>query len=308
MTGGNGEGSGGSGAGNGGGSGGSGAGNGGSGGGGPGSGLNGENAEFSINAARINKFPPFWPEDPEIWFAQIEALFNIHNITTDNTKFDYVLAHSTAELFPYVTTLIKEELPAGETKFKKFKERVIQSFSTSAEVKLRKLFKGQDLGGKKPTQFLVLLKNNSGGQCNDTVLKSLFLEHLPENVRSILAVSNTTDLDNLALLADKIMENQSAPMMVNAVKCTKEDSELSTLVKQLSAQVQRLTTQVNNRSRSQSRNRYDNKNSNSNNNTSTDANVSTGRRLCYYHKRFKTLARVCKPPCDWKPTKEAQEN
>ena len=100
----------------------SGGGDGGSSGGRSASGTNGDDAEFPINAARINKLPLFWPEDPEIWFAQIEALFNIHNdhnITIDKKKLDYVLSHSSAELFPYVATLIKEEVSADEVKLKK---------------------------------------------------------------------------------------------------------------------------------------------------------------------------------------------
>ena len=48
----------------------------------------------------------------------------------------------------------------------------------------------------------------------ETVLKSLVLEHLPDSIRTILAVSDSKDLDNLALLADKIYENQTPRAMI----------------------------------------------------------------------------------------------
>lgn len=47
-----------------------------------------------VNAARINKLPVFFPDSPKTWFTQIEALFSINNITKDETKFNYVVAHA----------------------------------------------------------------------------------------------------------------------------------------------------------------------------------------------------------------------
>ena len=247
----------------------------------------------TVMASCINRLPEFWPDESEVWFARIEALFSIHGITRDETKFDYVLAHASQDLVPYITSVIKEELPEGTSKYAKIKERVTQAFSTSEESKLRKLFKGQMLGDKKPSQFLTIMRNAASGQCNTTVLKSLFMEHMPESVRTILSVSQVTDLDNLALIADKIVENQS-PAFIGAVNTTKDNtvSELQAAVKSLTDKVDKLLISNKNRSRSKSRN-----NSNYQNNQNSEKSGKSN--LCFYHERFGINARKCVPPCQW---------
>lgn len=40
------------------------------------------------------RVPPFWAENPKMWFIQLEAQFEISGITTDRTKFYSVVADS----------------------------------------------------------------------------------------------------------------------------------------------------------------------------------------------------------------------
>jgi len=63
-----------------------------------------------------------------------------------------------------------------------------------------------EIADEKSSYILQKLRNLAEGQCNDAVLKTLFLEQLSDNLRNILAICEDTDLTRLAQLADKVFE------------------------------------------------------------------------------------------------------
>ena len=51
------------------------------------------NSQNHVDRVTAIKVPPFYPEDPSLWFLQLEGQFQLNNITSDNTKYFHVLTN-----------------------------------------------------------------------------------------------------------------------------------------------------------------------------------------------------------------------
>lgn len=127
----------------------------------------GDGSNVQVAASSIHKLPPFWKENPKLWFMQVEFIFSISGISRDDTKFQYVIANMDSNFLPHVSDIL-ESLPSdGTSKYQAIKDRLIGTFSESQESKLRRLLKSDQLGDQKPTHFIQIMRNLASGQLND---------------------------------------------------------------------------------------------------------------------------------------------
>lgn len=143
----------------------------------------------AIFAARIAKLPPFWREEPEIWFLQVDSSFNLNGIIQDSTKYEYLLSH----LDPSILFVVKDIIinPPAVGRYLAMKTRIIQHFAESGEGQLKKLLSGLELGDQKPSHLLQKMKSLAGSKVSNDMLRTLFMERLPEKMKCILVVADT---------------------------------------------------------------------------------------------------------------------
>lgn len=252
------------------------------------------------------KLPPFWPNDPTLWFAQVEAQFVTRGITTQQTKFAYVVSSLQSEVAQEVRDILLQ--PPAQDPFNKIKSELIRRTSASEQKRLHQLLISEELGDRKPSQLLRRMRQLLGANVlEESILKQLFLQRLPINAQLILASSSdSVDIDRLANIADKILEvtpfspapmvsTVTPPTAVSAIHTTSDMEELRNLVSKLSLQVDTLSKQVQKftRQRSSSRDKSGGRRSRS------SSSRPRQQEICWYHAKYGERALKCTLPCNY---------
>ncbi|XP_070155797.1 uncharacterized protein [Polyergus mexicanus] len=137
-----------------------------------GNGGNGGNGENIINKLAI-KIPPFWNEEPELWFAQLEGQFVLSGITQDTTKYSYVLSQLDSRQIKEVKDIITQ--PPDANKYEAIKRALIQRLSVSQEQRTRQLLELEEIGDRKPSQFLRHLRTLAANNVPDSLLRTFMV-------------------------------------------------------------------------------------------------------------------------------------
>ena len=243
------------------------------------------------------KIPPYWPADPPIWFAQVEAQFAARGITAQRTMYYHIVGSLSTDVAMEIRDLLLK--PPEDKPYDVLKQKLIERTAASEQRRLRELLTTEELGDRKPTQLLrrmQLLLGDKAGTTDGSIIKELFLQRMPQNVRMVLAsVSESTPLEELATLADKIRE-VATPSIASVNVPTHATSELE----QLRAENARLQQQISalqvatgpRRRRSLSRNRG-------------RPRSPSQPGVCWYHRRFGDAARKCTQPCSKSGNRQA---
>ncbi|KAI5637976.1 hypothetical protein NE865_08277 [Phthorimaea operculella] len=179
-----------------------------------------ERTHENVNSISIHaRVPEFWTDLPKHWFFQAEAILAPQR-WTDEQKFQFIVGKLGKDVIQQVTDILIT--PPATGKFDALKNRLLEVYEESESRKIQKLMGEMDLGDQRPSQLLRRMKELARDRIEDKTLMILWQNHLPVWVRGVLAVSDIKDLNKLALMADKVMEN-ARPVQVASVDETPGD-------------------------------------------------------------------------------------
>lgn len=238
------------------------------------------------------KLPPFWADSPEVWFTQVEAQFSLARITQDRTRYDYVVAHLDSRYATELRDILAN--PPADDRYLHLKTELIRRLSPSQHETVRRLLQHEELGDRKPSQLLRHMRALAGSTLvDDTLLRIIWLQRLPSQAQAILQVQPNLPLDQLAHVADQVVEVSlpSPPPTVHAVGTPQPTNELARRIDELTRQLDSIRRRLD-----QSPKRRSQKRSQSQENNAASSHGNDNGR-CYYHRRFGDKARKCQPPC-----------
>ena len=184
------------------------------------------------------KLPTFWPSDPELWFAQVEAQFATRGITKQLTTIFHVVTSLSPDVAAEVRDLVVNRPESSP--YDELRAELIRRTSLSESKKLQQLISAEELGDRKPSQLLRHMRQLLGEKpqlVGDNFLTDLFVHRLPANIRVVLASSiDDTPLDKLAQLNDKMLEasDHTSVHRDNAASLSVVTQPVSTLASEVS--------------------------------------------------------------------------
>ena len=277
------------------------------------------------------KLPSFWEDDIELWLAAVDHQFLLSNISTEQKRFSAILSALDYQVIRKVQNIIRNP---GNQPYQTLKQALIKLYKISDDNRLDRLLHQTELGDRKPTELLSELHSLLGESCNvgpdlDKLLRKLFLDRLPPQVRLILAGSPQPTLDLMAQRADDIMATMATTPSLNSnptqlLQNQIFERRLDQLTDAIDASI---TFHKKNNSSSAPRDPQFSRSSHFHQSRPNDSSGpkfrpsrempstsrqnhrfsprptlrTTSKNLCFFHARFGDQARNCRAPCSWQP-------
>ncbi|CAB0036244.1 unnamed protein product [Trichogramma brassicae] len=86
----------------------------------------------AVNAVGNCRLPAFWRSDPDLWFLQVEAQFNIHQVTSDSTRFNMILTVLDPETISEVSDIIRA--PPAQDSYTTLKDAIVARLTDSRPI------------------------------------------------------------------------------------------------------------------------------------------------------------------------------
>lgn len=255
-----------------------------------------------VSAVSTVKLPPFWSKKVPLWFTQVEAVFAVHRVIKDDTKYMHVISELGPQYLEEVEDIITNPPVSG--KYEAIKNALIKRFSDSDAARVRKLLENEELGDRTPTQFWRHLKKLSSSSLTDDFLVEMWKTRLPVKTQQVLAAIAEKDGAKLAEIADRIHDVPTERTRISGVTepppKTHETGLHTTLEKMYE---EMLATRLMMNAVLEQRNHHQGRpHSRSRSNPRNRSRSRRRYEKCWYHYKFgdRCIPEKCVPPCNYK--------
>ncbi len=169
--------------------------------------VEGQGSDLQLNPVFSQFNPPhFEPSNPNVWFRQLEVMFTTRHITSELTRYSYLVQALPFNIVAIVEDLL-DPIPA-EKPYTILKAEILKRTAKSPDSQLRELFHAVELGDDKPSALLRRMRSLLvGRQMDDDIIRRLWLDKLPYSIQHVLAICDSSSpLEKLAENADRIMD------------------------------------------------------------------------------------------------------
>lgn len=202
---------------------------------------------------------------PEFWFAQAEAQFAVKNITTDATKYHYVISAIDQQTAKRIMDLIKA--PPAVGKYDTLKARLLDTFTPDEYQRASRLLHMSQLGDTTPSVLMDNMLSLMGDHEPCFLFRQLFLEQMPDTIRAHLIRSKIVNCRELATAADELWESRDFSTSHVSLRGRPTRPGKPAFVKRAGTA------------------------------DSSSTGYAPDPELCFYHHKFGDKARQCRPPC-----------
>jgi hypothetical protein len=154
----------------------------------------------------------------------------------DATKFYYVISQLDNK---YAAEVITNSPPTG--RYDRIKAELIRRLSLSEEQRVCQLLMHEEMGDRRPTQFLRHLWTLAGPSVPSDFLRTLWTNRLPPNIQAIIATQAQVALDDVAQLVDKIAEVTPPPYVAHVATSGADIHTLTARIDELAQQIAALS-------------------------------------------------------------------
>lgn len=165
------------------------------------------------------KLPPFVPEDPDMWFARVEATFRRRKITKSWDKFDYCLAAMSEEQLQSVRHVIIK--PSEDDPYDSLKTALLKRHSADPVEKILNFLDTTSLPQDGNPKMVADRIKALSQDITERDL-ALFVSKMPLSIRGFLLRDweSFEDVDGAAVAAEQLLKGTPSVTSLAVIKAT----------------------------------------------------------------------------------------